>query len=65
MYIIFVYKYWHYDLYQCYFEEDKSSLIHNYLRCCKIPKGFISNSFNININDYVSIVKITSKYQLA
>ena len=29
-----------------------------YLRCCKIPKGYSSNSSNIN--DYVNIVEITS-----
>ena len=31
--------------------------IHNYLSCCEIPEGFISNSSNIN--DYVKIVEIT------
>ena len=30
--------------------------IHNYLRCCEIPQGFISNSSNIS--DYVKIVEI-------
>ena len=29
---------------------------HNYLRCCKIPKGYISNSSNIS--DFVNIVEI-------
>ena len=33
---------------QCYFEKDKMIFIHNYLHCCKIPKGNISNSANIS-----------------
>ena len=34
------------------------TFIHNHLRYCKIPKGYISNSSNIS--DYVNIVEITS-----
>ena len=44
--------YCHYNLCDCYFEKD------NYLHCCKIPKGYISNSSHIS--DYVNIVEITS-----
>ena len=36
------FKYWHYNLCQCYFEENKSYLYSYLLRCCKIPKGYSS-----------------------
>ena len=39
-------------------KKIKIIFIHNYLRCCKIPKGYTSNSSNIS--DYVKIVEITS-----
>ena len=38
--------------------EIKIIFIHNYLCCCKIPKGYSSNSSNNT--DYVNIVEITS-----
>ena len=39
-------------------KKIKIMFTHNYLLCCKIPKGYISNSSNIS--DYVNIVAITS-----
>ena len=38
-------------------KKIKVIFIHNYLRCCKIPKGSSSNSSNIR--DYVNMVEIT------
>ena len=59
IYIIFIYKYWHYNLGERYFEEDKNYLfITIYLRCWKIPKGYSSTS--AKSSDYVNIVGITS-----
>ena len=40
------------------FKKIKIIAIPIYLRCCKIPKVYSSNSSNIN--DYVNIVEITS-----
>ena len=39
-------------------KKIKIILIPIYLRCCKIPKAYSSNSSNIS--DYVNIVEITS-----
>ena len=39
-------------------KKIKIIFIHKYLRCWKIPKGYISSSFNIS--DYINIVGITS-----
>ena len=39
-------------------KKIKIIFIHCYLCCCKIPKGYISNSSNIS--DYVNIAEITS-----
>ena len=39
-------------------KKIKIILIHNYLRCCKFPKGYSSN--NSNINDYINIVETKS-----
>ena len=36
----------------------KRYVTYNYLRCCKIPKGY--NSSSSNINDYLNVVEITS-----
>ena len=47
IYVNFIYKYWHYNLCYCYFEEKKIIIISIYLRCCKFPKRYSSNSFNI------------------
>ena len=55
---IFIYKYWHYNLCYCYFDENKIYRYFIPLHCCKIPKGYSSNSSNIS--DYVNIVEITS-----
>ena len=41
----------------------KTIFIHNYLRYCKIPKGYSSSSSNIS--DYVNIVEITSTQHYA
>ena len=38
----------------------KIIFIHNYLCCCKIPKGYISNSSNIS--DYANIAEIIPTY---
>ena len=39
-------------------KKIKNIFIHNYLRCWKIPKEYISNSSNIS--DYLNIVETTS-----
>ena len=41
-------------------KKIKIIFIHNYLRCCKISKGHISNSSNIS--DYVNIVNTNQHY---
>ena len=38
LHIVFIFKYWNYKPCWCHFEES------NYLRCCKIPKGYSCNS---------------------
>ena len=40
------------------FWRRQKLFIHNYLRCCKIPKGYSSNSSNIS--HFVNIVEVTS-----
>ena len=37
-------------------KKKKMIFLHNYLRCCKIPKGYSSNSSNIS--GYINIVAI-------
>ena len=39
-------------------KKIKMIFIHSFLRCCKIPNGYSSNSSNTS--DYVNIVEMTS-----
>ena len=41
IYIIFIYKYWHYNLCYSYFEEDKSSLFIIICVVAKFPKDIV------------------------
>ena len=41
-------------------KKIKIIFIHNYLHCCKVSKGYISNSSNIS--DYVNIVNTNQHY---
>ena len=56
--IIFSYKYWYFNLCQCYFEENKFIVTPIYLHCCNIPEGYSSSSSKIS--DYINIVEITA-----
>ena len=42
-------------------KEEKIIFIHNYLDCCKIPKGYTSSSSSIS--DYVNLVEMTSTHR--
>ena len=50
IYIIFIYKYWHYNLCQCYFEEDKNFLYFYLVALLqKLPKHIVQISVIMSI----------------